>query len=242
MGFHTGIIVYRRVTDESKWKEFLQVLYNKYKDSSQVKLRVNYDAEQDKFKPLHEPVGDLRAVRLCEQFNFPSESLCMWMTHSKFELRQTSENSWSSSSEDWAIAEKKTIALLRDEAEKLHYSIDDKQLIEWARTGVEPPVAMEFETGEYPAIALYGHHFKGCITKIISRDPTPTEKIIDDIYMIFSRFFPDHAYLWNELRDQWTGASDRYYVPGSRYRTCVSNEKDEDLERFYNQLFQEYQQ
>lgn len=145
-------------------------------------------------------------------------------------------------SEDWKMAQKKTTGLLRDIAEKLHYAIDDEQLTEWTRRSVQPPVAMEFETGEHPVIALYGHHFRGCITKIGSQDPTPTEKIVDDIYMIFNRFFPDHAYLWNDLRDEWNSASDRYYIPGSRYRTCISNETEEDLERFYDQLFQEHQQ
>jgi hypothetical protein len=56
MGFDTGITVYQRATDEKKWHQFLHVLYNKYKDSSRVKLRVNYDAEHDKFKALHEPI------------------------------------------------------------------------------------------------------------------------------------------------------------------------------------------
>ncbi|CAF1313694.1 unnamed protein product [Adineta steineri] len=240
MGFDTGITVYQRVTDENKWNQFLRALYNKYHDSPQVKLRVNYDIERDKFKALHEPIGDIRAIRLCEQFNFPSESSCYWKTGVAAEIHKTSSG-WSFGGDDWDIARQKTIPLLRDAAEKLHYTISDEQLIEWGKKGIDPPIAMVFETGEHPFISLYGHHFRGCNTRMSFHDSTPTETIVRDIYKLFNRFFPDHAFLWNELEDDYTGASDRYYVPGSRYQTCITKETDDELNQFYDQLIQEYQ-
>jgi len=178
----------------------------------------------------------MRAVRLCEQFNFPSESSCYWHTGVPAAIHETTSG-FSSTSNSWEITRQKTISLLREAAENLHYKISDEQLVAWESRGINPPVAMEFETGEHPAISLYGHHFRGCDSKIILRDPTPTETIVPDIYKTFDQFFPEHAYFYDESMDNYE--SDRYYAPGSRYQMCVSNETDEELDRFYDQLIQE---
>ena len=77
MGFDADITVYKRVTGEKKWLDFLRALYETYKSKSHpgVEFHCNYDSEKNQFEPFGENEAiDWRAIRLCEQFNFPSRA------------------------------------------------------------------------------------------------------------------------------------------------------------------------
>ena len=98
MGFDAGITVYKRVTDEKKWVDFLRALYETYKSNSHpgVEFHCNYDGENNQFKPFGENEAiDWRAIRLSEQFNFPSRSWPFWNKYAHIPMRHTSPHSYS---------------------------------------------------------------------------------------------------------------------------------------------------
>ncbi|CAF3432111.1 unnamed protein product [Rotaria socialis] len=238
MGFDSGITVYKRVIDEKRWLDFLHTLYDTYKSNSipYVEFYCNYDREKDQFKPLGGNNIDWRAVHLCEQFNFPYKSSSFWATGAHVPLRQTSPSIYTWGPEEQEEQRRKTLPLLRTEADKLHYTIDDAQLAEWANRGIRPLDCMQFNFIESVNIPLYGHHFKGFMSK------TRGGERDKNIYVIFNRFFPDHAYYFNELSDEsvyMRGLTPYYNVPGSRYRTCISTETPEQLNQFYDRLINE---
>ena len=63
--------------------------------------------------------------------------------------------------------------MLRIEADKLHYTINDAQLAQYAERGVDPPDCMQFELVESISTPLYGHHFKETKTFMIYSIPFP---------------------------------------------------------------------
>lgn len=94
-----------------------------------VQFHCNYNSEKDYFKPFNgDNIIDWQAVRLCEQFNFTSKSSSHWTTGIRVPLRQTSPYSYTWGPEEQEKKRQATFPLLRIEADKLHYTIDDAQL------------------------------------------------------------------------------------------------------------------
>ena len=75
-------------------------------------------------------------------------------------LEQPCPNSCSWGQEEREAQRRKTLPLLRFQADKLHYTIEDTQLTQYADQEGGPPDCMQFDLIESMSIPLYGHHFE----------------------------------------------------------------------------------
>ena len=77
MGIDAGIKVIRRITDEQKWKKFLQAVVEHFKDDPRVcmEVKINFDTDtlehnESSSKTLAQSKSDIRLFHLTEAFNF----------------------------------------------------------------------------------------------------------------------------------------------------------------------------
>ncbi|CAF1347621.1 unnamed protein product [Adineta ricciae] len=253
MTYDTGIFVFNRITDENKWKLFLQAVYAYFLEhqTDSMRMVVNRNDTTGEFLPIvtkyHPLVTDMKLIHLTDQFNFikgdtDDSFSATWRTNLAKKLY--GKACYALTEEEKSIVYDKSLKKVRGLAEQMNYSLSEDELQRLIgmsdvshseAASIEPPIAIAIEDITLP---LYAHHFKKAWAQVWH--PMCSEFVIKIFRKLLKRYFPEelHYCYFNELNylndpdEPETG----YYSSDSKYRQHTTNESREENNIFYRQI------
>ncbi|CAF0935388.1 unnamed protein product [Adineta steineri] len=253
MGYDTGIFVFNRITDEKKWKLFLEAVYNYFllHQDDKMHMVVNRDESTGEFQALtnecHPVVTDLKLLHLTDQFNFikgdtDDSFYNEWLRNLANKLYGKDERCLTE--EEKSIVYEKSIKKVRGLAKRMDYSLTEDELQRLIGMNndtngeffvVTPPVAISIENITLPP---YAHHFKKVWGQVWH--PMCSEWVIKILRRLLSKFFPEeeHYCYFNELHylNDPNETPVLYYSSDRKYRQHVTQETREENNAFYQQI------
>ena len=254
MTYDTGIFVFNRITDEKKWKLFLQSVYNYFlqHQNDNMRMVVNRNETTGEFQPLvterHPVVTDLKWLHLTDHFNFiqgDKDDSCTATWRTSLAENLYGKGNCKLTEEEKAIVCKKSLKKMKKTAKLMNYSFTEDELLGILKgedhnigqntLSIEPPIAISIEGITLP---LYAHHFKKAWGQV--SHPMCSEQVITVFYKLLKDHFSEeeHYCYFNQLRylDVENELPTRYYSSDDKYRQHVTTETKKQNDEFYREI------
>jgi len=263
MGWNEGILAVKQITDEKKWFQAMEDVRRSFQNEDFFKESPQEDKE-GKYSNWSE-IGekdDVKGWEITEPINFCEEGKGFDWDWNDF-LYCPFGKPTDKESIKQALEEKKKVAIeeksrpeysdpqswcgqfAQDKINQIDRVLDHLESLspievklvssqhEESPYGMKPPPNLFlFSVGESPTLPVFGRHFKMCGSKILAG----SDKVIERIFRILHRHFPDHVSHWSEIKEEMYGdLMEDYKPPFKKYFRTAPEEGKVGVE-FYKRF------